>query len=345
MFCVICSLCSLDKPNRFIYDLGVDKLSVTGLQLNDELLGREQELSTLQCSYRRSISSENECGVMVGPSGIGKSTLALRLGSYISSNGGLFLSGKFDKLQQPKPFSALASAFNEYCNKMTHEGRYDHLQEVASKLRLALERDTQYLVKVIPNLSIILGEESAEQSEDDCVDAQKRLQYLLCQFVDVISSFSGAPIVLFLDDVQWADPASISVIKQLLMVSGSKKSQFYVLASCREEGLTEGHDFQKMISAVSQFGIKATVVPLACMDNEMVNTMVSELLCLSPRITRTLSEIIHHKTKGNQLFFSQLILSLYRNGLIWLSLSRRRWEWDIEKIQSAKLPDDIAQFL
>jgi len=340
----------LDKPNRFLYDIDIDKLAVTGLQLNEYMFGRDEDLSLLQGSYKRSISGQNECGIIVGPSGIGKSVLANRLGSYVSSSGGLFLSGKFDQLRQATPFSALASAFNEYCIKMTNEGRSRHLQEVASKLRSGLGRDARYLVRVIPNLSIILGgeEDTNDDQENDrgVVDAQKRLQYLLCQLVDIIASLSGSPVVLFLDDVQWADSASLSAIKQLLMSEVTANRQFYFIASCRPEGIEHENPFGTMIwDIVRPFGINATVVKLAPFDKDTTNSIVSDLLCLSPRITKSLSEIIYQKTKGNPLFFSQLIISLCRDGLLRLSLSRRRWEWDEEKIQSAKLLDDVASFL
>ena len=99
----------IDQPTKYLYDVNVDKLAVTGLQLDGYELGRDLEFGILQSSYRRSISmnnntssnQHNECGIIVGPSGIGKSVLANRLGNSISSTGGLFLSGK-------TPFSALA---------------------------------------------------------------------------------------------------------------------------------------------------------------------------------------------------------------------------------------------
>ncbi|KAL7536583.1 hypothetical protein ACHAXR_007263 [Thalassiosira sp. AJA248-18] len=324
-----------------------DKLSVTGLQLNEAVFGRDADFPALKDSYRRSISGQNELGIVAGPSGVGKSVLANRLGSFVTATGGLFLSGKFDQLDQNKPFSALASAFNEYCDKMFKEGR-SNLQEVATRLRIALGGDARHLVKVIPNLSVILGDCSGQQEEDnDCVDAQKRLQYLLCQFVDVISGFSGAPITLFLDDLQWSDQASINAINKLLRISGSlnTKRQFFFLGSSREEGILEGHPFGSMLSSIRQFGVNATIVQLVCMDKETTNTLVSDLLCLSPRLTRSLSEIIHHKVKGNMLFFSQLMISLCKEGLVCLSLSRRRWVWDEKRIQERKLPDDVATFL
>ena len=334
----------LDKPDRFLYDLDLEKLAVTGLQLNEAVFGREMDFTSLQNSYRRSISGENECAVIVGPSGIGKTALANRLGSVASANGAFFLPGKFDQLQQMTPFSALSSSFNEYCNRMAKEGQSRHLPEVATKLRLALGGEARHLVKVIPNLGVILGEGRGQYEIQDCADAQARIQYLLCLFVDVISSSSGAPIVLFLDDLQWSDRASLSAIKQLLLYFSSKR-QFFFIGSCREEGLVEEHSFGSMIASISQFGVHATVVKLGCLDKDTTNTVVSDLLCLSPRLTRTLSDIIYHKSQGNPFFISQLMISLCRDGLVRLSLSRRRWEWDEEQIQSLKLPDDVAAFL
>ena len=201
-----------DKPGRYLHDMDLKKAANDGLQLGEALLQREMELSSLQNSYRRAISGENECAMIVGPSGIGKSSLAYRLNSYVNANGGLFLSGKFDQLKNAqRPFSALSSAFDEYCDKMANEGRLSQMQAVASKLRLTLGQEALHLVKVIPSLSIMLGDNAGGGNVDQgCADGQKRLQFLLCQFVGVISSLSGSPIVLFLDDLQWADEGKCS---------------------------------------------------------------------------------------------------------------------------------------
>ncbi|KAL3800901.1 hypothetical protein ACHAW5_002052 [Stephanodiscus triporus] len=80
----------LDKPDRFLHDMNLEKLAVTGLQLNEAVFGREMDFSALQDSYMRLISGVNECGVIVGPSGIGKTVLANRLGSFASATGALF---------------------------------------------------------------------------------------------------------------------------------------------------------------------------------------------------------------------------------------------------------------
>jgi predicted ATPase len=261
----------------------------------------------------------------------------------VLSSGGILLSGKYDQLQQGKPFSALASAFDDHCGCLL-QNTLRNREAIASELRSSLGGEAYYLAKIIPNLAIILGlEPSSVNYYDDCFNAQKRLEYLLCRFVDVISTSFAVPVTLFLDDLQWADPASISAVNQLLLTSQCRR--FFFLGCCREGEINEGHPVSKLLSNATTSGVSCTNVNLDCMDEESVNTMVSETLCLFPRLTRSLSNIIHHKTKGNPLFVSRLLLSLSKEGLLRPSLSLRRWEWDKEKIQYQHLPDDVAMFL
>jgi predicted ATPase len=106
--------------------------------------------------------------------------------------------------------------------------------------------------------------------------------------------------------------------------------------------MADDHPFCDLFENVHASGIKTTVVKLKCMEKGTLNHMLSDLLCLPPRVLTPLSDIVYTKTKGNPLFVSQLMLSLNRDGLLRLSLSRRRWVWDIEEIQSMKLPEDVA---
>jgi len=338
----------LDKPRTYLDDLDLAKLAVSGLQLNETIFGREAEFASLRGAYDRSISGESELAIISGTSGTGKSVLAHRMGSFVNTRGGIFLSGKFDQLQQATPFSTLAAAFNQYCDMLISEGDTSRSKKVGAELNRALGKESFHLSRVIPSLSAVINQDVSQPHLDEgCVDAQKRLLYLLCQFVDVISSSSGAPVTLFLDDLQWADAASIEVIHQLLLISGSlnKSKQFFFFGCVREEEVNGNHPFLRMVSSVCQFGKHVTTIPLSCMDEGMVNTLISDVLRLSPRLTRSLANIVYHKTNGNQLFFSQLMISLSKDGLIRPSLSRRRWEWDEEKIQSRKLPDDVAKFI
>lgn len=330
------------KPH-FLHNLDMEKLS-TGLQCSDNIFSREEEFISLQSCYFRSISGGSEPVIIVGDSGTGKTHLANRLGSFIRQQGGVFISGKFDMMQQAKPFSALACAFDQYCDILLNNFNADWVQVVVKKLDQTLGENSRHLIQLLPKLSQILAATHHNGSNHHGVDSMHTLQrlcYLICQFVDIISKYSPISVTLFLDDVQWGDEATISVLNQLLI---NRNKRFFFLGCCRsaDGDVDEDHSFWKTIRHVGSFGANTTIIQLECMKKETLGEMVSDMLCLSPRITKSLSEILWSKTKGNPFFVSQLLLSLNRDGLLRLSLSKQRWIWDEEEILSMKLPEDIA---
>ncbi|KAK1734958.1 putative ATPase [Skeletonema marinoi] len=300
----------LDKPAIFLYDQDMGRAE---LQFGDRMFGRNAELSTIKDAYRRSAADGSEF--------------------------------------QGKPFSALAFALDIYCGILLQDsGPSSKVAEIASKLRSSLGNEAYHLTKLIPNLASILEgpEILAINLNEDCGNAQKRLQYFLCQLLQAISSTFSAPVTLFLDDLQWADQASMEAVLQLLNTLGASSQEaksFFFLGCCREGEIDEEHPLWNFLCTADRLSIDFTNIILDMMDEPTINTMVSETLCLSPRLTRSLSSIINHKTNGNPLFVSRLMISLGKEGLLRPSLSRRRWEWDKEKIQCRELPDDVVMFL
>ncbi|KAL7487783.1 hypothetical protein ACHAW6_013360 [Cyclotella cf. meneghiniana] len=332
----------MDQPDKFLRNLDVEKLLISGLDLNENVFLREDELASIQSSYQRSVTESCEFAIIAGESGTGKSWLAQRVGRFISAQGGLFLSGKFDQMKHVTPFAVLASVFDQYCDVLIKEKESDWAKGIVNRLNFALGKDSYHLMKVIPKLNDVLPRNTSfgtTSSSQNCVNAVQRLHYLICQFVDVISTFSVASVTLFLDDLQWADAASITVLNQLL---SRKHTNFFVLGCCRDTELESRHPLRDTIENIRELGIKTTIVRLRCMEKNSITQMVSNLLCLSPRVVRSLADIIYTKTKGNPLFFSQVMFSLYREGLLRLSLCDQRWVWDEEEIHFMKLPDDIA---
>jgi predicted ATPase len=176
-------------------------------------------------------------------------------------------------------------------------------------------------------------------SDNDIMNAMRRIHFLLCQFVEIISTTSIVSVTLFLDDVQWVDEASVLVLNRILR---REPKQFFFLCCYRDEEMKAGHPFLKMLENLQTFGINSTMIQLDCVTEVVLNEAISQLLCLSPRLVRSLSSIVFRKSKGNPLFVSQLLLSLNRDGLLRINLNRKRWVWNEEKILSTKLPDNVA---
>jgi predicted ATPase len=331
------------EPAKFLHGIDTTTLSLSGLQLNEMYIPRDDEFQSIVCSYHRCVAGSPEIIVIEGESGSGKSWLAQRLGSFITAEGGVFISGKFDQMAQAKPFSALSTAFDQYCHLLMRSNDLSWVESIVDRLKAALGRDSHHLIKMIPNLGLIIENGSCHTDfsvlDISCDNALQRLLYLLFRFVEVITSSSKVSLTLFMDDVQWADDASITVMNRLLTQGFDR---FFFIACCRDDEMESDHSFRKMLDSVKTSGVYATTVKLNGLDQDMLNKAIANLLHLSPRLVRPLSYIVHNKTRGNILFVSQLMLSLHRDGLLRIDFDRQRWVWDKEKILSIKLPDNIA---
>jgi predicted ATPase len=349
----VCSDMKLMRDNPSVFLNGVDgiQLTQTGLQMDEKLFERDEDFKNLQQAYERAAAGSAELAVIAGASGTGKSTLANRLGDFVRLNGGYFLTGKFDQMEQVRPFS-VASAFNKYIDLIMMEADTTHVRLIASKVHETLGQGVHHLTQMVPSLRKILTEHGFMDNHSEhapnqlFVNSQLQFNYLFCQFVKVICGCSKGPLVLFIDDVQWADPVSVSLISQVLkttqsMVNGNR---LFFLGCCRNDVMLSGHHFWDMVDNLSSLGFTNTGVELDCMGNEAIKQMLSNLLHLTPRLVHSLAEIVYHKTKGNPLFVTRLLLSLNREGLLRINLARQRWEWDAESIQSRGLPDDVAAF-
>ena len=230
----------MDKPAIYLRGIDLDKISSSDLHFSDSMFGRERELSAVTTAHQRSLLSlgEKELVVITGPAGSGKSYLSKRFGDHVTASGGLFLSAKFDQLKQARPLSALASVFNDYCETLPMGvGGEKGAALLTSELRSRLGGEVIYLTKIIPSLVNILGHDTCVSLAEDnnCVDAQQRLQFLLCQFVEAITISSWAPITVHLDDLHNADDASIGVINQLIFTFKSTQRIFFLVSS-RDDG-------------------------------------------------------------------------------------------------------------
>ena len=334
----------LSRP-KFLYGLNMNQLSSSScLQFDNNSMMREEEFQSIQSSYQRCQSGSSELAIIKGESGSGKTWLAHRVGNSIIEDGGLFLVGKFDQLQQQRPFAALASAFDQYCDILISQKNSDWAIAIVKNLRSTFGLDITYLINIIPKLGQIIDgitfDSVSSDHDNDSGNIMQRIKYLLCQFVEIINTDSIASITLFLDDLQWADEASIAVIERLVTTQARKK--FFFLGCCRDDEMDNDHLFWKVIEGAHANGINVVTSHTKCLTEDALNGLISDFLCLSPRIVKSLSSIVYNKTKGNFLFISQLLLSLSRDGMLRIDLGMQRWVWDQDKIFMAKLPDNVA---
>lgn len=324
-----------DKPSMFFQALDANMCSLE-LQLEALAIPRELEYNTLRACYHCCVAGSCQSG---------KSRLATMIGDNIKGEVGLFLSAKFDQMRQSLPFPALAAVFDQYCDAILDQKESDWAKPAVEKLQKVLGSDASVLALIIPELGKILNldcHSAASIIGTNGNNAIQKLNHLLCQFVETAVTTSEVSITILLDDIQWADDASIAVIKYILK---QVNQRFFFLCCCRDDEMPSNHIFWKMLDEIQSDGIQPITVQLHPMGEETQNRAMSELLCLLPRAVRPLSSIVYSRTHGNPYFFCQIMLSLYHEGSIYFDLGRGRWMWDEDKILSQKLPDSIALFL
>jgi predicted ATPase len=154
-------------------------------------------------------------------------------------------------MAQAKPFSALSTAFDRYRHFLMRSSDADWVKSVVDRLKSALRRDAHHLIKMIPSLGLILenGSFHTDSSALDisCDNALQRLHYLLFLFMEVITSSSKVSLTLFMDDVQWADEASVSILNRLLTQGHDR---FFFIGCCRDDEMESNHSFRKMLDSV-----------------------------------------------------------------------------------------------
>ena len=293
-----------DDPSRFLDNLSIGPHS--SFEIRNKFYGREESIASIEKSYQRHMSGG--CGgiIVSGGAGVGKSSLVSEVTrKFALQNNAYFLEAKFDQNEGARPLSTIGTAFNSLCDLFAQDATQSQLKAVAAALHSALGSQTALLVSVLPSLTKLIYC-PANGVSSKCIDSAASMQFLFRKLLEALSQHRR--VTFFLDDLQFADPASLLLIASML--SNTKESSHVFFACCYRDGdILKGSPFTMWLSSINIFPLE--VMELQNISTEGVNELVSETLHLSPRITHPLASILHHKTSGNPvsraISFAQII--------------------------------------
>ncbi|HPQ54218.1 MAG TPA: AAA family ATPase [Spirochaetota bacterium] len=277
---------------------------------SDFLYGRDEETRELRNIFE-SVRSGLSCATFVsGYSGVGKTALVAGFRRDAVESGALFLSGKFDQYRGDRPYSAMIEAMGEQVRRLLllEAGELDRWRK---RINGALRPNTRLVVDVIPELEFITGP-ADDVPEVEPSNAENRFIRVFTQFIYIFAS-RECPLVLFLDDLQWADRGSIRLLQQLIL---DGMQYVYVLGAFRSNEVDDDHPLS---GALMEIGNTATLVhrmevqPLGMQD---VTSCLAHYLEVDEREALPLSRLVHRKTIGNPYFFRQFVRTLSGEGLI-----------------------------
>ncbi|WP_254566561.1 ATP-binding sensor histidine kinase [Oscillatoria sp. HE19RPO] len=303
-----------------------------------KIYGRDREIAMLQSTFTRISQGPRETLLIAGHSGIGKSALVKQLQPWIREHNGYFISGKFDRYKQNIPYRALLSAFRELIRQRLTEPQ-DILEEFTETLQKALGSNGKIIADVIPEIELVLGEQPAV-SDLSPTESQARFHRTFKAFVEVFTQ-EKHPLCLFLDDLQWADSASLKLI-QLLMTEAESKSLLLV-GTYRSNEVDATHGLIATLNQMQNNGAVVNAIPLRGLELEDIQNLLSDTLNMGGDRIAPLAQFIYNKTDGNPFFSLQLLQSLAQDNLLTFDFEQGEWQWEINRLQGTEITDDVIE--
>jgi len=317
----------LDNPTRFLINIHTSPLP--SLMVCDEIYERCEEISNLEELYQKHIDANTSGGAIIsGGACVEKSKLANHAKDLTQKHQGCFLSATFDQNQDVKPLSIIGTLLDSLCELFLQDATQSKLKSVENALETSLGSQASFLSSVLPSLTRLVPSCVGSAISSNCVDSAVSMGYLFGELLCVIS-LHFRPISLFLDDIQFAEPASLLLLEYLTKrARESVPSIFFIL--CYRDN--EAHKSGQLIATLPSMKASLEEIKLEEPTIDTVNKLVSNILCLSPQNTHQLSSELHYKNKGNPLFLVQLNESLREHGCIYDNIRNPRWAWDLNKI-------------
>ncbi|WOB42572.1 AAA family ATPase [Thermoleptolyngbya oregonensis NK1-22] len=319
------------------FELGQRDISDRFL-IPEKLYGREQEVQTLLQAFERVANGGSELMLVAGFSGIGKTAVVNEVHKPIVRQRGYFIKGKFDQFNRNIPLSAFVQALRSLMRQLLSESD-EQLAQWKQQILIAVGENGQILIEVIPELEQVIGTQPpvAELSGSA---AQNRFNRLFQKFIEVFTT-AEHPLVIFLDDLQWADSASLDLLKLLM----NDSNHLLLIGAYRDNEVSPVHPFIMTVSDLQKAGNIINTIDLKPLTFEDTNHLVSDTLNCSHELAQPLTELVNRKTQGNPFFTTQFLKSLYKDGYIHFNHDRYYWECDIVQVNARSLTDDVVEFM
>ncbi|RMH74486.1 MAG: GAF domain-containing protein [Cyanobacteria bacterium J007] len=306
----------------------------------EKLYGRELPIQQLLKIFDTVAEGATKLVKIEGFSGIGKTAVVNEVHKPIVRQRGYFIKGKFDQFQRNIPFSAFVQAFRELTAQLLNETP-ENLETWKSKILEALGNNGQAIVEAIPELALLIGEQPAI-AELSGTAAQNRFNRLFHKFIEVFAT-ADHPLVIFLDDLQWADLASLNLMK--LLMSETNSGYLLLIGAYRDNEVYPTHPLMLALQELEKAQASIDSIHLGPLSPEDINCLVADTLKCSVEIARPLSKLVDRKTEGNPFFTTQFLKALHEAGAIAFNSTANYWECDLNKTRSLALTDDVVDFM
>ncbi|HEY9847187.1 MAG TPA: AAA family ATPase, partial [Candidatus Caenarcaniphilales bacterium] len=308
--------------------------------ISQKLYGREKEVVILMNAFENVSLGATEMMLVSGYSGVGKSSLVNEVHKPILRRHGYFISGKFDQFKRNIPYSSLVQAFQELLLQLLAESA-DKVAVWRSKLMKALGPNGQVIIDFVPELEQIIGPQPAVLQIGPS-ESQTRFHRVFQQFIHVLSQ-PEHPLVVFLDDLQWADLSSLKLIEKI--VSDPDSQYLLLIGAYRDNEVSTTHPLIRTLEEIQKARGTVNNIVLQPLNSVHVNQLVADTLRTPPTKAKPLADLVFKKTQGNPFFLTQLLKSLHQDNLLTFNFGQGCWEWNIDVLQGIDITENVVELM
>jgi predicted ATPase/signal transduction histidine kinase len=311
------------------------------LQIPQKLYGREDQVAALLRVFERVADTGSPELVLVsGYSGIGKSSLVHELEKPIVGRRGLFAEGKFDQYKRDVPYSTIVQAFRELVLDLLVEGE-ERVSAWRQRLQGAVGMNGRLIVDMIPQVELVIGSQP-QVPELGLSEAKDRFHVVFRRFLGAFAH-EEHPLTLFLDDLQWADPASLELLADVL--SSPETRHLLVVGAYRDNEVTPAHPLMMALAGIRRTALAVRDLVLDPLSREDLGQLVADAMRRSQEDIEPLTRLVREKTAGNPFFALQFLTSLHGEGLIRFDPKGLAWRCDIDRARSRGYTDNVVDLM
>ncbi|EGU32020.1 Serine/threonine protein kinase and Signal transduction histidine kinase (STHK) with GAF sensor [Vibrio ichthyoenteri ATCC 700023] len=316
---------------------GIDDFELATHELHDwfilpeKLYGREAEISQLLEAFTHTTNQNGQLVFVAGHSGIGKTSLIRELYRPLTAQGGYITSGKYDQILRHQPYSAILQALAGFIKQVMAEDKVT-IQFWRQQILDGVGKNAALLIEALPELEWIIGEQPSVQN----LTMEAASTRFHTTFLNLLTALgqTGKPVILFIDDLQWIDPPSLTLLEAIAPTLSH--SSLMIIAAYRNNEVNESHPLTMAMPNLRANCPNIVNIDLTELPTSVLQQILSDSVELPSTDAQQLNQLLFERTSGNPLIYKTMLATIHAKGHLYFDYQKKQWNW--HKSAIAKLP-------
>ncbi len=310
------------------------------LVFSQKLYGRDAEVTALLDAFSLvKKAKRSQLCIISGYSGVGKSRLVKEIYKPVTQKDSYFITGKFEQYKKNTAYFALINALTELVEQILGESE-EQLTHWSNILQDALGVNCQMVIDFIPEFGLII-DIPQNIFEDVSPKVQLRFDLVIIKLFQVISE-QNKSITIFLDDMQWADLATIQFIQAI--IEQANINNLFFLISYRDNEVEETNPLSHLIEKANTSASGYHSLELLPLNNDGITSFIADSLEVPEDDIQSFVNIVIDKTAGNPFFVIEFIKSLKEKNILYKD-KNNRWQWSLSSLKALTSTDNVAELM